>query len=90
MVSEVIRKFRKTHNLTMDALATAISDELRERTLPPTFVTKQSVSLWETGKMQPNALMFEWLADNAKSDMVAVFAKAVMDELNVFHGEGVA
>ena len=90
MIGDTIKQFRKANSLSMDALATAISDELRERTLPPTFVTKQSVSLWETGKMQPNALMFEWLADNAKSDMVAVFAKAVTDELNVFHGEGVA
>ena len=90
MVSDTVKNFRKTHGLSMDALASAISDELRERTLPPQFVTKQSVSLWETGKMTPNALMFEWLADNAKSDMVAVFAKTVTDELNVFHGEGVA
>ena len=90
MIGDTIKQFRKANSLSMDALASMISDELRERTLPPTFVTKQSISLWETGKMQPNALMFEWLADNAKSDLVIMFAKMVMHELNQFHGEGVA
>ena len=90
MIGDTIKQFRKANSLSMDALATAISDELRERTLPPQFVTKQSVSLWETGKMQPNALMFEWLADNAKSGLVTLFAVEVMSELNRFHGEGIA
>ena len=88
MIGDTIKQFRKAKSLSMDALATAISDELRERTLPPQFVTKQSVSLWENGKQNPNPLMTEWLANNAKSDMIAVFAKMVLDELNQFHGEG--
>ena len=90
MIGDTIKQFRKEHGLSMDALATAISDELRERTLPPQSMTKQAISLMERGEMKPNALMFEWLAENAKSDMVAVFAKTVMHELNEYHGEGIA
>ena len=90
MIGNVIKAIRLEAKLSQDALADAITDELSGRTLPPTFVTKQAISLMETGKMKPNALMFEWLAYNSKSCMVKKLARRVLSELSEFHGEGIA
>ena len=90
MVSDIIKEFRETHSFSMDALAGELTEELSERKLPPQFITKQAISLMERGEMKPNALMWEWLAENAKSDLIRILSRRVLKELCQFHGEGVA
>jgi transcriptional regulator with XRE-family HTH domain len=81
MFGEQVKAWREAEGISQGKLAEECTRELEIRNIEPRKLTKQWISLWETGKATPHPLTLEWLIQNAKNERVQRFARFALDIL---------
>jgi hypothetical protein len=80
-MASIIREFERENELNDNQVADLITLELSRRELPPTDIARNTVWYWRMGKSTPNALLIEWLNDNAEDDRIKTLASKMLDAM---------